>query len=240
MRYKKTWTQSAIWIFAVWEFRRGYFICSTKPEPCHGPIQRGTWITIPTKLANIKIESMSILVVKLICPNHWQALFSASWVLILRHSDEIPFNQSIIYIYIKCYWNPRKIHSTPISMGFLQFQSYIHPIYLRIFPNFTWRGDRGRVGAMDLPELSARATSCEGHAPPLRTRSGLARWKSGKLPPKKHEFQGNCQEKQMSFLCFFLVVFFWLGSIKLKAGNHGISMSFKQKAHHEFWGEWHV
>ena len=117
-------------------------------------------------------------------------------------------NQSYIYIYIKCYWNPRKIHSTPISMGFLQFQSYIHPIYLRIFPNFTWRGDRGRVGAMDLPELSARATSCEGHAPPLRTRSGLARWKSGKLPPKKHEFQGNCQEKQMSFLCFFLVFFF--------------------------------
>ena len=116
---------------------------------------------------------------------------------ILRHSDEIPFNQS--------YWNPRKIHSTPISMGFLQFQSYIHPIHLRIFPNFTWRGDRGRVGAMDLPELSARATSCEGHAPPLRTRSGLARWKSGKLPPKKHEIQGNCQEKQMSFLCFFLV-----------------------------------
>ena len=120
---------------------------------------------------------------------------------ILRHSDEIPFNQS--------YWNPRKIHSTPISMGFLQFQSYIHPIHLRIFPQFHLAGRSRSSWSYGFARAFRTCHQLWGSCAPASHQVRVSTVKIREGPTKKAwKFRETARKKQMSFLCFFLVVFF--------------------------------
>lgn len=142
-----------------------------------------------------------------------------------------PFRWNPVQSYIKCYWNPRKIHSTPIEKW--DFSNFNH-IFIQVICGFSpiqfhlagrsrssWSygfarafRTRHQLWGSCAPALHQVRVST------VKIREGPTEkaWNSGKLPGKTAEF----------LIFFFLVVFFWLGSIKLKAGNHGITMSSKK------------